>query len=109
MIENLYEMGDPTGESVRAAKPDHVYLDCMGFGMGCSCLQMTFQACNIDEACHLYDQLTALTPIVVRGKGMFVVFVLATGILSYRCQYSTNMFNELECISLILYSLLHID
>ena len=29
---------DGTG-SVRA-KPDHVYLDCMGFGMGCSCLQV---------------------------------------------------------------------
>lgn len=23
--------------------PDHVYMDAMGFGMGCSCLQMTFQ------------------------------------------------------------------
>ena len=65
MVENLHNHGDDTGESVRAAKPDHVYLDCMGFGMGCSCLQMTFQAYNIEEACHLYDQLTALTPIVV--------------------------------------------
>lgn len=28
------------GSSELQAKPDHVYLDCMGFGMGCSCLQV---------------------------------------------------------------------
>ncbi|XP_035659867.1 glutamate--cysteine ligase catalytic subunit-like [Branchiostoma floridae] len=50
-------------ESRKAAKDDHIYMDCMGFGMGCSCLQMTFQACNIDEARHLYDQLAPLCPI----------------------------------------------
>ncbi|XP_046839133.1 glutamate--cysteine ligase catalytic subunit-like isoform X3 [Xenia sp. Carnegie-2017] len=52
------------GEGAAAALPDHIYLDAMGFGMGCCCLQMTFQACNIDEARHLYDQLTVLTPII---------------------------------------------
>jgi glutamate--cysteine ligase catalytic subunit len=31
--------------------------------MGCSCLQMTFQAQSLDEAFHLYDQLAPLTPI----------------------------------------------
>jgi glutamate--cysteine ligase catalytic subunit len=31
--------------------------------MGCCCLQMTFQAQSIEEARHLYDQLTPLTPI----------------------------------------------
>ncbi|KZP05503.1 hypothetical protein FIBSPDRAFT_805693, partial [Athelia psychrophila] len=30
-----------------AALPDHIYLDAMGFGMGCCCLQLTFQACNV--------------------------------------------------------------
>lgn len=35
----------------------------MGFGMGCCCLQMTFQAQSLEEARHLYDQLTPLTPI----------------------------------------------
>ena len=34
-------------------------------GMGCSCLQVTFQACCIEEARYLYDQLTALCPILV--------------------------------------------
>ena len=28
------------GEGSRAAKPDHIYMDAMGFGMGCCCLQV---------------------------------------------------------------------
>jgi len=61
----------PTFESVEgaeyasAALPDHIYMDAMAFGMGCCCLQMTFQACNICEARHLYDQLTPMCPIMV--------------------------------------------
>ncbi|KAK9452391.1 glutamate-cysteine ligase-domain-containing protein [Limtongia smithiae] len=46
-----------------AAKPDHIYMDSMGFGMGCCCLQVTFQSTDIDEARRLYDQLTPLCPI----------------------------------------------
>lgn len=41
-IEDFSILGDD-GESARAALPDHVYLDAMGFGMGCCCLQLTFQ------------------------------------------------------------------
>ena len=52
-------------ESSCAAKEDHIYMDAMGFGMGCCCLQLTFQACNIEEARTLYDQLTPLCPIMV--------------------------------------------
>ncbi|XP_060604776.1 glutamate--cysteine ligase catalytic subunit-like [Ruditapes philippinarum] len=63
-IEDLSQYGD-NGESAKAAKPDHIYMDCMGFGMGCSCLQVTFQACNITEARKLYDQLTPLCPIML--------------------------------------------
>ncbi|KAG5344027.1 GSH1 ligase, partial [Acromyrmex charruanus] len=40
-------------------------MDAMGFGMGCCCLQLTFQACNIEEARTLYDQLTPLCPIML--------------------------------------------
>ena len=54
----------PAAGSERS-RPDQIYMDAMGFGMGCSCLQMTFQACNITEARHLYDQLTPLTPILM--------------------------------------------
>ncbi|KAK7930773.1 hypothetical protein WMY93_007168 [Mugilogobius chulae] len=53
------------GEAARAALPDHIYMDAMGFGMGNCCLQVTFQACSIDEARYLYDQLTTFCPIVM--------------------------------------------
>lgn len=53
------------GCAARNAKPDHIYMDCMGFGMGCSCLQVTFQACDIEEARHLYDQLAVVCPLLV--------------------------------------------
>lgn len=46
-------------------KPDYVHMDAMGFGMGCCCLQLTFQACNITEARTLYDQLTPMCPIML--------------------------------------------
>lgn len=58
-------VGLSQGEGAAAALPDHIYMDAMGFGMGCSCLQMTFQACNIREARHLYDQLAPITPIIL--------------------------------------------
>jgi len=37
----------------------------MSFGMGCCCLQVTFQAANITESRHLYDQLASFTPIML--------------------------------------------
>lgn len=40
-----------------------IYMDAMGFGMGCCCLQVTFQARDLDESRHLYDQLAVLCPI----------------------------------------------
>ncbi|XP_071492042.1 glutamate--cysteine ligase catalytic subunit-like [Diadema antillarum] len=52
-------------ESTRGAKPDHVYMDSMVFGMGCGCLQATIQAATLPEARVLYDQLTAITPIMM--------------------------------------------
>lgn len=63
-IEDLSEYGD-NGESQAASLPDHVYMDAMAFGMGCCCLQITFQAENIDEARCLYDQLNPLCPILL--------------------------------------------
>ena len=40
-------------------------MDAMGFGMGMSCLQLTFQACHVQEAVRLYDQLAPLCPIML--------------------------------------------
>ncbi|TPX63001.1 glutamate---cysteine ligase [Powellomyces hirtus] len=47
------------------ALPDHIYMDAMCFGMGCCCLQVTFQACSVEEARLLYDQLAVVTPIMM--------------------------------------------
>ncbi|KAL2791981.1 glutamate--cysteine ligase catalytic subunit isoform b [Daubentonia madagascariensis] len=52
-------------EATKASKPDHIYMDAMGFGMGNCCLQVTFQACSISEARYLYDQLATICPIVM--------------------------------------------
>lgn len=57
----------PEDDDVRngAAQEGHIYMDAMGFGMGCCCLQITLQAKNIVEARMLYDQLCPLGPIML--------------------------------------------
>jgi hypothetical protein len=37
------EAGPNSEEVLRELPPDSIYLDCMAFGMGAGCLQMTFQ------------------------------------------------------------------
>ena len=37
----------------------------MAFGMGCCCLQVTFQARDLTESLRLYDQLAVLAPILL--------------------------------------------
>lgn len=59
------------------AKPDCVYMDSMGMGMGCCCLQLTFQACCITEARTLYDQLAPLCPIMVSINNCpYLIYIL---------------------------------
>ncbi|KDE03374.1 glutamate-cysteine ligase catalytic subunit [Microbotryum lychnidis-dioicae p1A1 Lamole] len=48
-----------------AALPDHIYMDAMGFGMGCCCLQITFQACSVSEARRMYDAFVPVGPIML--------------------------------------------
>ncbi|UZJ52030.1 hypothetical protein CBS101457_001350 [Exobasidium rhododendri] len=48
-----------------AALPDHIYMDAMGFGMGCCCLQVTFQACSVAEARTVYDHLVPVAPLML--------------------------------------------
>ena len=48
-------------ESVRAA----IHMDAMAFGMGCCCLQITFQARDVEESRFMYDQLAVLAPIMM--------------------------------------------
>jgi len=52
-------------EAAKASKPGHIYMDAMGFGMGQSCLQLTFQGNNLKESVSLYDQLAPLCPIML--------------------------------------------
>ncbi|CDO96054.1 unnamed protein product [Kluyveromyces dobzhanskii CBS 2104] len=61
-------------ESARASKPGFIYMDSMGFGMGCSCLQLTFQAPNIDKARYLYDTLVNFAPIFLAATAASPVF-----------------------------------
>ncbi|KAF2432382.1 GCS-domain-containing protein [Tothia fuscella] len=57
----------PEDDDVRngAAKDDFIHMDAMAFGMGSCCLQITFQAKNIDEGRKMYDQLSPLGPIML--------------------------------------------
>ena len=41
----------------------NIDIDCMAFGMGCNCLQVTFECPNLKKARFLYDQFAILTPI----------------------------------------------
>lgn len=52
-------------EAALASKPGYIYMDAMGFGMGASCLQTTYQAPNIDLARFLYDSLINFAPIML--------------------------------------------
>lgn len=60
--------------SLGAAKPGHVYMDSMGFGMGSSCLQVTMQAADIEQARYLYDTLAPLTPIMLAVSAAAPIF-----------------------------------
>ena len=53
-----------TTEFETATEP-MIHMDCMAFGMGCCCLQVTFQASDLDESRLLYDQLAVLAPIML--------------------------------------------
>ncbi|KAI0066042.1 glutamate-cysteine ligase catalytic subunit [Artomyces pyxidatus] len=60
---NIYPE-DPEAKN-GAALVDHIYMDAMGFGMGCCCLQLTFQACHVGESRRLYDAFVPLGPIML--------------------------------------------
>jgi hypothetical protein len=48
-------------DNVRAA----IHMDAMAFGMGCCCLQITFQAKDMEESRFMYDQLAVMAPIMM--------------------------------------------
>lgn len=61
-VNESSDLSSPTmksKETVRAA----VHMDAMAFGMGCCCLQITFQATDIEESRFIYDQLAVMAPM----------------------------------------------
>eukprot|EP00051_Salpingoeca_urceolata_P006555 m.86546 g.86546 ORF g.86546 m.86546 type:complete len:719 (-) comp14880_c0_seq3:128-2284(-) len=66
MMVPLYEdrNTDLTPEEGSDGDPG-IYMDAMAFGMGSCCLQVTFQARDVSESRHLYDQLAVLAPIML--------------------------------------------
>eukprot|EP00924_Labyrinthula_sp_SR-Ha-C_P010590 snap_masked-scaffold_61-processed-gene-0.52-mRNA-1 protein AED:0.02 eAED:0.03 QI:0/0/0/1/1/1/2/0/669 len=52
----------------------NVEMDAMGFGMGCCCLQVTFQARDLKESRYLYDQLAVLGPIFLSLSAASPIF-----------------------------------
>lgn len=57
-----------------AAKPGHVYMDLMGFGMGLSCLQVTYQLRDINEARYVYDLMANYTTVFLALSAAAPVF-----------------------------------
>jgi hypothetical protein len=55
------EVVEESKENVRAA----IHMDAMAFGMGCCCLQITFQARDVEESRFMYDQLAVMAPIMM--------------------------------------------
>jgi len=56
-------------------------MDAMAFGMGCCCLQITFQAWNVNEARRVYDALVPVAPIMVCTPVLFLVLGLTNSLL----------------------------
>jgi len=44
--------------------PGQIYMDAMHFGMGCSCLQVTYEATCLNHSRYLYDMLIPFTPVM---------------------------------------------
>jgi glutamate--cysteine ligase catalytic subunit len=64
---------------IPAAKPDHVYMDAMGFGMGCCCIQMTFQVLFSLVVSYLASAVSRLTKfllsVIGNVKNHFLAFI----------------------------------
>jgi glutamate--cysteine ligase catalytic subunit len=52
----------------------HIHMDAMAFGMGCCCLQVTFQARDVNESRYLYDNLSTIGPIMLALSAATPIF-----------------------------------
>mmetsp|Transcript_4773 Transcript_4773/g.7223 ORF Transcript_4773/g.7223 Transcript_4773/m.7223 type:complete len:774 (+) Transcript_4773:57-2378(+) len=69
----LEEKSKDAGENFEINWPE-VDMDAMAFGMGCCCLQVTFQGRDIDESRFMYDQLAVLSPIMLALSAASPIF-----------------------------------
>lgn len=60
--------------SETAPYPGCIYMDSMQFGMGCCCLQLTFEALSLNHARYVHDQLLALAPVVTALSASSPIF-----------------------------------
>lgn len=58
------ENTDMSAVSAQEPIPGHIYMDAMHYGMGCSCLQLTYESQSIDHARFLYDMFLPWTPVM---------------------------------------------
>ncbi|KAG9390517.1 Glutamate-cysteine ligase catalytic subunit [Carpediemonas membranifera] len=68
---------DPLSSGIEpgpAAKPGHIYMDAMAFGMGCCGLQCTFQCPNMEWSRVLADQLQPLCPVMLSLSAASPIF-----------------------------------
>lgn len=54
---------DMVSKSKEEPYPGKIYMDSMHFGMGCSCLQLTYETETVNHARYLHDMLLPFTPI----------------------------------------------
>jgi glutamate--cysteine ligase catalytic subunit len=58
------ENTDMAAQTENEPFPGQIYMDAMHFGMGSSCLQITYESMNINHARYLYDMFLPFTPIM---------------------------------------------
>ncbi|MBW0462468.1 hypothetical protein O181_002183 [Austropuccinia psidii MF-1] len=73
-LSSQLNSNDPQTIEIPIIPDNHIYLDAMGFGMGCCCLQVTFQAKSIHQARRLYDALIPVAPIMLALSAAAPVF-----------------------------------
>ena len=53
---------------------DTIKMDCMAYGMGSCCLQLTVQLSGLPDALYLYDQFVVLSPILMALSGSSPIY-----------------------------------
>lgn len=79
-------------DDAAALAPPTVHMDAMAYGMGCCCLQVTFQARDMAESRYMYDQLAVMAPIMLAlsagapfFKGRIVDTDVRWGVIAASC------------------------